>query len=66
MLLWDHLFVVSRHAVNVHIVTEDNMEDRHATEIASALKSIAGAISGLGFSIIMGAVYIGCMIASHH
>lgn len=42
------------------------MEDRHSAEIASALKAVAGAISGLGFAIFMGAVYIGCMMASMH
>ncbi len=42
------------------------MEDRHAREISSGLKAVAGAISGLGFSIIFGLIYVGCMLASSH
>lgn len=42
------------------------MEDRHSKEISSAIRSLAGAVSGLGFSIICGLVYVGCMLASRH
>lgn len=45
--------------VHVHIIIEDIMEDRHAREIANAIKSGASTIA---FAIWMGAMWTGCMM----
>lgn len=43
------------------------MEDRQAREISAALKSIAGAITNLGISIVFAAITLGsCIASSHH
>ena len=44
------------------------MEDRHASELASAIKGLSSALSGLGISIMFGLIYVGCMVsmAAHH
>lgn len=52
--------------VDVIVIIEDNMEDRHAQQISAALKSIASAIGGLAFAVFMGSMYVYCGLMAHH
>ncbi len=57
------LFADDHFVVDAAVDGDTNVEDRHARQIADAIKS-AG--SSIAFAIWMGLVYAGCMISLHH